>query len=90
MKTALSDFTDILSGEQYVTVSSVWPLLHHLTTKVCLQGEEDSQLTKDIVVKVYMVQKYDNLVASELLNIASFLDPRFKKDYVDEGSLERI
>ena len=95
IKTALdplSDFTDILSGEQYVTVSSVRPLLHHLITEVCLQGEEDSQLTKTIkeAVNVYMGQKYDNPVASELLTIASFLDPRFEIDYVNEGSLERI
>ena len=44
----LSNFTDILLGEQYVTVLSVKPLLHHLITEVCLQGEADSQLTKDI------------------------------------------
>ena len=43
----LSELTDILSGEEYVTVSSVEPLLHHLSCQVCLQ-EEDSQLTKDI------------------------------------------
>ena len=43
-----SDFTDILSGENYVTVSSIKPLLHHLTTQVCLPAEEDTQLTKDI------------------------------------------
>ena len=44
----LSDFTEILSGEDYVNVSSVKPLLHHLTSEVCLQGEEDTHLTKDI------------------------------------------
>ena len=88
----LSDFTDILSGEDYVTVSSVKPLLHHLTSEVCLQGEEDTQLTKDIkkCVKTYMEHKYDDPQTSELLNIASFLDPRFKTDYINEGSLDGV
>ena len=43
-------------------VSSVKPLLYHLTSEICLQGEEDTQLTKDIKkgVKTYMEQKYDD------------------------------
>ena len=36
----LSDFTDVLSGEDGVTVSSVKPVLHHLTCEVCLQEEK--------------------------------------------------
>ena len=43
----LKDFTDILSGEAYVTVSTVKPVVHHLTTVVLMQSEEDTQLTKD-------------------------------------------
>ena len=42
IKTALdhlSDFTDVLSGEDYVTVYSVKLLLHHLTSEICLQEE---------------------------------------------------
>ena len=44
----LSCLTDILSGEQYVTVSAVLPILHILETDLLKVQEEDTQLTKDI------------------------------------------
>ena len=44
----LKDFTDILSAEGYVTVSTVKTVLHHLTTVVLMTLEEDTHLTKDI------------------------------------------
>ena len=46
------DFTDILSDENYVTVSAIIPLLNHIYTESLLQREEDTQLTKDIKQKV--------------------------------------
>ncbi len=88
----LSDFTDIMSGENYVTVSSVKPLLHHLKTNECLQGESDTQLTKDIkkAVMTYLETKYEDSATSELITLACVLDPRFKVDYVDKYDLEGI
>ena len=88
----LSEFTDILSGEDYVTISSVRPLLHHLTSQVCLQKEGDTELTKDIktAVKLYMEHKYEDTKTVELINVASALDPRFKMDYIKEEDLENV
>ena len=34
----LAELTDILSGEEYVTVSSVRPLLQHLTETILKEG----------------------------------------------------
>ena len=86
------DFTDILSGENYVTVSAIIPLLNHIYTESLLQREEDTQLTKDIKQKVkdYLQDKYSDPNTISLLNIASFLDPRFKKEYMDEVYKDEI
>ena len=44
----LADFTDILSGEKYVTFSALIPLLKHITDDVLCDDEEDTTLTTDI------------------------------------------
>ena len=44
---SLSSLTDILSGERYVTVSAVLPMLHILDTDL-LKEDTDTDLTKDI------------------------------------------
>ena len=42
----LDDFTDMLSGEQKVTVSAIKPVLHTLKSKVLRASENDTDLTK--------------------------------------------
>lgn len=44
----LMEFTDALSGEQYVTISSVKPVLHILHSRVLAEEEDDVELTKAI------------------------------------------
>ena len=46
--TPLADYTDILSGEKYVTFSALIPLLKHITDDVLCDDEEDTTLTTDI------------------------------------------
>ena len=79
----LADLTDIISGEEYVTISTLKPLIHHITSEALLIGANDTQLTKDIKeqVKAYLEQKYSDPDIEELLDVATFLDPRFKMDY---------
>ena len=92
----LKDFTDILSAEGYVTVSTVKPVLHHLTTVVLMPLEEDTHLTKDIKkgVLAYIKEKYSNMKVNDLLDAATFMDPRFRTEYTDEvdkdGVIQRI
>ena len=44
----LADFTDILSGEKYVTFSALVPLLKHVTDDILCEDEDDTTLTVDI------------------------------------------
>lgn len=46
-----AEFTDLLSGESYVTVSSVKPVLKLLTEDMLKPSNEDTTLTSDIKKK---------------------------------------
>ena len=86
----LSALTDILSGDKYVTISAVLPMLHILKTDLLKEEDTDTPLTKDIkhrivedITKRYTESKLaENVIV--LLQVASFLDPRFKTKYLEE------
>ena len=90
------EFTNVLSGKAYVTVSTVKPVVHHLTTEVQMSSEEDTQLTKDIKkgVLAYIREKYSIMEVNDLLDAATFMDPRFRTGYIDDidkdGIIQRI
>ncbi|XP_031723874.1 zinc finger BED domain-containing protein 4-like [Anarrhichthys ocellatus] len=44
----LQEFTDALSGECYVSVSYLKPVLHLFNETILAEGENDTQLTKDM------------------------------------------
>ena len=87
----LSDLTDILSGEDYVTVSAILPLMNLLNSKF-LKEKEDAQLTADIKQRIRT--DLNNRLSScdcdqlLLLQCASYLDPRFKGKYLDEDEVD--
>ncbi|KAJ8359012.1 hypothetical protein SKAU_G00155370 [Synaphobranchus kaupii] len=85
-----SDFTDVLSGENYVTLSSVKPILQLLTGDVLGPSEEDTILMSDIKVKMCQVlkQKYEAAALQKLLAKACLLDPRYRGNHVED--LEEI
>lgn len=76
------DFTDILSGEHYVTSSSV------LTYNVLAVSENDLQLTKSIKTgilnKLEAKYEYDSL--RKLMRKCTFLDPRYHGGYETDGN----
>lgn len=81
----LSGFTDMLSAENFVTVSAILPVIHHILKNDVLEvADDDTQLTKDIKTRIlgYLEQKYDDFEVCELLNAATFLDPRFVTEYI--------
>lgn len=88
----LKEFTDALSGETYVSVSYVKPVLHLMKTSVLVEKEGDSDLTKSIKMKIldYMSTKYDDSLTQELLDMASLVDPRFKASYISSENIEDI
>lgn len=56
----LQDFTDALSGEEYVTISYVRPVLHLFNTSLLAHEEGDSELCKSIKTCIvdYLNAKY--------------------------------
>ncbi|KAJ8333455.1 hypothetical protein SKAU_G00414630 [Synaphobranchus kaupii] len=88
----LKEFTDALSGESYVSVSYVKPVLHLMKTSVLAEKEDDTDLTKSIKVKVldYMNTKYDDPATQEHLDITRFMDPRFKDSYISSEKVPNI
>ena len=82
----LSSLTDILSGENYVTISSVLPMI---TLK---DSDGDTELTTTLkqVIKDDINLRYSSSEAYQLLKISSFLDPRFKSKYIGDSALEEV
>ena len=88
----LADFTDMLSGEERVTMSALKPVLHILKNEVLAESTDDTTLTADIKSRILssMEHRYSDSEISELLDVASYLDPRFVTDYIDVVDLDSI
>ena len=86
----LEDLTDTLSGEAYVTISAVKPVLQHLCDVLLAESYDDSELTKEMKgrCKIKILQYYCSSDIQKLLNIATFLDPRFKH-YKDTDEMKK-
>ncbi|KAF0039325.1 hypothetical protein F2P81_007560 [Scophthalmus maximus] len=76
----LLEFKDALSGEEYVSISYLKPVLHLLATSVLAEDAEDTDLTRSLKTKVlaYLSDKYGDPNIQELLDVGSFLDPGLK------------
>lgn len=63
-----------------------------MNTKILAVEDEDTDLTKTIKSKIlnYINKHYEDETTQELLDIATFLDPRFKTSYTDEDKLPNI
>lgn len=73
MNKALSsvlEFTDALSGEDYVSVSYLKPVLKLFNNQVLMSQDEDTQLTKTIKEGMlkYLNEKYDDDTTEKLLD----------------------
>ncbi|KAK1875045.1 Zinc finger BED domain containing protein 1 [Dissostichus eleginoides] len=88
----LQEFTDALSGESYVSVSYIKPVLHLFKTSLLQPEEEDAELTKTIKGKImrYLDDKYSDPVKDELLDMSSLVDPRFRTTYIDPDKVEPV
>ena len=81
----VAELTDLLSGEEHITISSIIPILHNLRSRILAEQQDDSALTKDIKrsILVDLEACYCDPKTNELLSIATFLDPRFKMQYAE-------
>ena len=82
----LKVMTDALSGESCVTISAVKPILNHIINEL-KEEEGDTEMTREIKerIKVDLELRYlgDGDIG-QLLELASFLDPRFKLTHVSD------
>ncbi|XP_067303434.1 E3 SUMO-protein ligase ZBED1-like [Pseudorasbora parva] len=88
----VSDFTDILSGENYVTSSSILPILQLCRDNVLAASENDLQLTKSIKTGILtkLEAKYESDSSRKLMQklFCIFLDPRYRGGYeTDDNAL---
>ena len=77
----IADITDVIGGEKHISISAVRPLIYKLHN--CYLKINASEKSFEKAMKTAMctklLQYYDhNVQSSEILNIAAFLDPRFK------------
>ena len=87
---SLSSLTNMLSGGEYVTVSAILPMLQLIETKLLKDEAGDAQLTKD--VRSHMQQDLNSrytfpkisAMVLKILQVATFLDPRFKCHFSDD------
>lgn len=89
----LLSLTDILSGENYMTVSAVLPMLQLIEISVLKEEENDTQLTKDIKRRIItdLTSRYPaSSDVSEILRCATFLDPQFKSKPFSDSEMEGI
>lgn len=86
----LKEFTDILSGSKYVTVSAVKTILHRLSVVELACKEDDLPLTRELKEKILerLQSRYKENDLSHLLNVATFLDPRYKTDFISTSDEE--
>lgn len=88
----LADFTDALSGEAYVSVSCVKPVLQLFNEEVLKPEDDDAELTKAIKTAVitYLNEKFSDDATDDLLSMATLVDPRFKTHYIQADKIEAV
>ncbi|XP_047210687.1 E3 SUMO-protein ligase ZBED1-like [Girardinichthys multiradiatus] len=88
---SVSEFTDILSSERDVTISSLLPLLH-LIKDTLKEKETDAKLTVAIkqTILEQLDSRYDNDKIIQLMRTAALLDPRYKAPHVGSTDLDYI
>lgn len=69
----LVDLTDTLSGEAYVSVSCVKPVLQHFSKEILMPEDDDTELTKAIktAVTTYLNDKFSDAATDDLLSMAT-------------------
>lgn len=79
----LADFTDIMSGSKYVTISALKPVLRRLEDQELAAKNGDLPMTVSIKEKIMsaLKAKYSGEERKLLMDITCFLDPRFKVQF---------
>lgn len=88
----LVEFTDALSGEKYVSVSFVKPVLHLFNSSVLKVKDDDTDLSRAIKSRIleYLNEKHSDPQIQAMLDVASTVDPHFKMNYTAEENKTSI
>ncbi len=88
---SVAEFTDIMSSERDVTISSLLPLLH-LMKDTLKEKESDVNLTADTkqIILEQLDNKYDNDKTIQLMRTATLLDPQYKANHMNAANLDHI
>ena len=85
--------TEAMSGEKYSTISTVKPLLFKLLKVTLKVSDSDSPMNKRIkeVVSSDLSMRYDESCIQQLLNVVTYLDPRYKNlPFLNESEKRRV
>lgn len=87
----LQTFTDALSGETYVSIPYLKPVLHLFSNSLLKSEEGETELTKKINSNIveYLNSRYSDPATDELLDMASLVDPRFRTTYISHDKVDR-
>ena len=68
------------------------PVLHILKERVLSVSDDDTALTADIKTQMldYMESMYSGSDLHGILNVACFVDPQFRMDYIDSDTAVSI
>ena len=85
----VAEYTDFMPGEKYVSISAIKPLMWHLEDTLLQEKEEEIWIDKNIKQRKfeYTESKYSDPSIQDLLNLCTFLDPRFKFNYIKNDRL---
>ena len=83
---SLDDLTDFLSGELYVSISSIRSVIKHIHEEALVEKDDDVSLVRDMKrrIRTDLDSRYTDSKVQYLLDISSFLDPRFKVEHIAE------
>ena len=73
--------TEMMGGSKYPTLSTAKPVIHKLITRTLKEDESDSSAVAEVKrkIKVDLQQRYQDDSIKKLLDIAAFIDPRYKE-----------
>lgn len=89
----LAQFTDSLSGDTYVTVSTVAPTLALFATPDFMgekEGNSDLKATIKAKILQYLNGKYSDPLLEKIIKRSTLLDPRYKGEFMEEEDLQTV
>ena len=75
-----------------MTLSYVRPVLHLFSTSTLAVEEGDTELCRSIKSTIvdYLTDKFSDPATSDLLDMATFVDPRFKDAYIPRDRVDAL